>query len=353
MSDKDFSLNSWFTYDPSSERASEETLSAEFGAEDLFQNKLRPTVLADYVGQRRVCDSLSIAIGAARARREPLDHLLLYGPPGLGKTTLAAVVAAEMGVNIKTTSGPVIEKPGDLAAILSGLEEGDVLFIDEIHRLARVVEEVLYPAMEDFQVDILIGQGPSARSIKLGLKKFTLIGATTRTGLLTAPLRDRFGIIERMEFYTQTELEQIVTRSSSILQVDSDKAGVSEIAKRSRGTPRIANRLLKRVRDYAEQCADGRITREVARESLLSLGIDDAGLDRMDHQLMTVLIEKFGGGPVGVDTLAAALFEDRSTIEDVYEPYLLKLGFLQRTPRGREATEVARKYFAGLEVFRS
>lgn len=314
--------------------------------EDQFQHSLRPTGLDDYIGQEKVKDSLSIAIGAARGRGEPLDHVLLHGPPGLGKTSLARIIARELGVAFKATSGPVLEKPGDLAAILSSLNSHDVLFIDEIHRLNRVVEEILYPAMEDFQIDIIIGQGPAARSVKLDVKPFTLVSATTRTGLLTSPLRNRFGIIERMDFYTPAELKQIIIRSAGLLSIDIDEAGAAEIAQRSRGTPRIANRLLKRARDFAEQRAQGAITHGVADAALELLDVDPAGLDKMDRLLLQTIIEKFNGGPVGVETLAAALSEDRGTIEDVYEPYLLQQGYLQRTPRGREATTAAFAHLA-------
>lgn len=309
--------------------------------EDQFQNKLRPSALSEYIGQEKVKSSLQIAIDAAKDRNEPLDHVLLHGPPGLGKTSLARIIAGELGVSFKGTSGPVLEKPGDLAAILSSLNEGDVLFIDEIHRLNRVVEEILYPAMEDFHIDIIIGQGPAARSVKLNVKPFTLVSATTRTGLLTSPLRNRFGIIERMDFYSSQELASIITRSAGVLGIDIEPEGSSEIAKRSRGTPRIANRLLKRARDYAEQRAQGVISREVADAALEMLDVDSAGLDKMDRLLLQTIIEKFSGGPVGVETLAAALSEDRGTIEDVYEPFLLQQGYLKRTPRGREATASA------------
>ncbi|MCB0324996.1 MAG: Holliday junction branch migration DNA helicase RuvB [Bdellovibrionales bacterium] len=313
--------------------------------EDSFQNSLRPASLAEYIGQRRLLENLNISIAAAKRRNEPLDHVLLHGPPGLGKTTLAQVIAHERSVELKATSGPVLERPGDLAAILSSLGEGDVLFIDEIHRMNRVVEEILYPAMEDFKIDIIIGQGPSARSVKLNLKPFTLVGATTRTGLLTAPLRDRFGIVERVEFYSSDELARIVTRSAGILAVPITNDGAYEIAKRSRGTPRIANRLLKRVRDYAQERASGVIEGSVAAEALALLDIDSEGLDTMDRLLVTTIIDKFAGGPVGVETLAAAIHEEKDTIEDVYEPYLLQQGFLRRTPRGREATPRAYMYF--------
>jgi Holliday junction DNA helicase RuvB len=313
--------------------------------EDSFQTTLRPARMDDYIGQKRVRENLEIAINATKRRSEALDHILLYGPPGLGKTTLAAVVAAELGVSFKSTSGPILEKPGDLAAILSGLNEHDVLFIDEIHRLNRVVEEILYPAMEDFEIDIIIGQGPAARSVKLPLKPFTLIGATTRTGLLTAPLRNRFGIVERMDFYDEMELCSIIKRSARILEVEIEEAGSLEIAKRSRGTPRIANRLLKRARDYAQERANMVITQAVASQALKLLDVDPIGLDRMDRALLLAIIDNFSGGPVGLETLAAAIHEDKGTIEDVYEPFLIQKGFLKRTPRGREATDEAYRYF--------
>ncbi|RDY23053.1 Holliday junction branch migration DNA helicase RuvB [Romboutsia maritimum] len=306
-----------------------------------IENNLRPKTLEDYLGQEKAKEQLSIFIEAAKSRNEPLDHVLLYGPPGLGKTTLSSIIANEMGVNLRITSGPAIERAGDLAAILTNLNENDVLFIDEIHRINRSVEEVLYPAMEDYCLDIIIGKGPSARSIRLDLPKFTLIGATTRAGMLTNPLRDRFGVICKLDYYTVDELAQIVIRSASILGAEIQAGGAMEIAKRSRGTPRIANRLLKRVRDYAQVRADGNITDEVADKALELIGVDSLGLDYVDEKLLLTIIEKFRGGPVGLDTLAASIGEDRNTIEDVYEPYLLQLGFLNRSPRGRIAMPLA------------
>ncbi|HTM11058.1 MAG TPA: Holliday junction branch migration DNA helicase RuvB [Verrucomicrobiae bacterium] len=314
--------------------------------EDLrFEINLRPRGFDEYVGQEQVKENLKVAIAAARGRKDVLDHLLFHGPPGLGKTSLAYIIAREMGVNIKATSGPVIERPGDLAALLTNLEEGDILFIDEIHRMNHIVEEVLYPAMEDYQIDLMIGQGPSARSIKLDLKRFTLVGATTRSGLLTSPLRNRFGAIFRLDFYSPDALTEILARSASILGVGGDAEGMAEIARRSRGTPRIANRLLRRVRDYAEVKAAGRITKSVTEEALKMLEVDPMGFDKMDTMLLLTLIDKFAGGPVGVETLAAAIGEEKDTIEDVYEPFLIQAGFLNRTPRGRVATALAYNHF--------
>lgn len=328
----------------------ERITSASISPGELRQETtLRPKTLEDYIGQKKVKDNLSIFIQAAKLRHDPLDHVLFYGPPGLGKTTLAGIIANELGVDIKITSGPAIERAGDLAAILTNLNENDVLFIDEIHRLNRSVEEVLYSAMEDYALDIIIGKGPSARSIRLDLSRFTLIGATTRAGSLSAPLRDRFGVMSKFEMYTTDELAQIISRSAQIIGVEADEESIAEMAKRSRGTPRVANRILKRIRDFSQVQGSGRITVDITREGLAALDIDEMGLERLDREILLAIIERFGGGPVGIDTIAASIGEERVTIEEAYEPYLLQIGFLSRTPKGRMVTPLAYRHL-GLEA---
>jgi Holliday junction DNA helicase RuvB len=331
--------------DPSTPRESRLVTAGRVDEDAQYEAGLRPRSLDEYIGQDRIRDNLEVSIAAARGRKEALDHVLLSGPPGLGKTTLAYVIGNELGVPVRATAGPVIERAGDLVAMLTNLQEHEVLFIDEVHRLAPAIEEILYPAMEDYEVDIVIGQGPSARSVKVPLQKFTLIGATTRAGLLTAPLRARFGIVHRLDFYTDGDIEEIVRRSARILGVPTDEAAALEIARRSRGTPRIANRLLRRVRDYAQVRADGRISAEVARAAMTLLEVDDHGFDEVDRKLLRTIIDKFSGGPVGVNSIAAAINEERDAIEDIYEPFLIQAGFLDRTPRGRVATARAYEYF--------
>ena len=324
----------------------EREIGPEGREEDVYyDNNLRPALLDEYIGQEKIKENLKIFIEAAKKRGEALDHVLFYGPPGLGKTTLAYIVSQELNVSIKTTSGPVIERAGDLAAILTNLQERDVLFVDEVHRLNHVVEEILYPAMEDYKLDIIIGQGPSARSIKLDISRFTLVGATTRAGLLTSPLRDRFGVVARLDFYSHEELRKIVERSAGILNIEIEPQGAMEVARRSRGTPRVANRLLRRIRDYAQVRADGVITEEVASNGLQMLDVDNKGFDKMDRNILLTIIDKFDGGPVGIDTLSAAVNEEKDTIEDVYEPFLIQEGYLSRTPRGRVATKLAFDHF--------
>lgn len=334
---------------PRSERLDAERLVDAAGPDPEFDAALRPRSLAEFVGQGRVKEQLALLIAGARERGEPVDHVLFSGPPGLGKTTLAAILAAEMGVALRQTSGPALERTADLAAILTNLDEGDVLFIDEVHRMPRAVEEVMYPALEEFKLDVVLGKGPSARTIRLDLPRFSLVAATTRPGLITLPLRERFGFSPRLEYYTEEELAMVVRRSAGILEVEVDEEGAGEIAGRARGTPRIANRLLKRVRDYAQVRRDGAVDREVAADALALFEVDEMGLDRVDTTILTAMLEKFGGGPVGLSTLAAAVGEDAGTLEDVYEPYLLQLGFIQRTPRGRTVTDMARRHL-GVEV---